>query len=140
MRRRLALQILASSTFGSSIITAARAESSGLKQNDGNPAADLLSALNSVHQEASLYLRDASVNELRVVTADVAFFAQEAHSRAASGSFDTPAFWQSCHDRFQIAKAVLTSNGNGRKIELQVVQKLDQCLPVLRVTLERTLA
>ncbi len=87
-----------------------------------------------------MFLRDASGNELRVVTTDIAFFAQEAHSRAASGSFDTPAFWQSCYDRFEIAKAALTSNGCGRKIELQLVQKLDRCLPLLRMTLERTLA
>ncbi len=50
MRRRLALQTLASSVFGSAMITAARSESSGLRPN-GNAATDLLSALSDVHQE-----------------------------------------------------------------------------------------
>lgn len=139
MRRRFALQILATSAFGSAAVTAAGSTSNDLTLKDHFATAELQSVLTGIHHDAS-YLRDVSAGELKDVLTDVAFFAREAHSRVASASFETPAFWQSCHDRFLNATALLTSRSLARSHQERLLRRLEQCLPLLRRTLQRTLA
>ncbi|MFN9721225.1 MAG: hypothetical protein ACK58L_21215, partial [Planctomycetota bacterium] len=100
----------------------------------------LLSVLSDIHHGASLYLRDGSAVELQDVMTDVAFFAQEARTRVISGSLKTPAFWQICHDRFLAGAVCLASQSFERAPQTRLLQKLEDCLPLLRTIVERTLA